>query len=190
MSNKPHKPGTKFPWFSSVTIVPLVVVVFLIYANGSMPLSEEDQLDVDTRIAPVALYNTGVELQAPKSDVPLTAEQVYQQVCSTCHSAGLAGAPKFEDASAWAPRIQEGEAAVFEKALKGFNGMPAKGGNPNLSDDEVKSAVVYMVNHSGGHFAEVSAQDAGAKAEDSAPEAPVSAPEGQEPAPATPEPAQ
>ena len=62
-----------------------------------------------------------------------------------CHGAGIAGAPKFGDKAAWAPRIKPGMHALYATALKGKGVMPAKGGNPSLSDDDVKAAVDYMV---------------------------------------------
>jgi cytochrome c5 len=80
---------------------------------------------------------------------PKNGTEVFQQVCSTCHGAGIAGAPKAGDKAAWGPRIAEGKATLYEHALKGFQGkngvMPAKGGRTDLSDDLVKQAVDHMV---------------------------------------------
>ncbi len=75
-------------------------------------------------------------------------EKTYKAVCFMCHDAGLAGAPKFGDKAAWQPRIATGMDALYTSSLKGKNAMPAKGGNPALSDDDVKAAVDYMVSHS------------------------------------------
>jgi cytochrome c5 len=61
-----------------------------------------------------------------------------------CHAAGLAGAPKTGDAGAWKPRLAKGKDTMYEHALKGFNAMPAKGGNASLSDAQVKAAVDYL----------------------------------------------
>jgi cytochrome c5 len=68
----------------------------------------------------------------------------YDTTCHVCHGAGVAGAPKFGDKAAWAPRIKQGKAALYNSALKGKGAMPAKGGNAALSDDAVKAAVDYM----------------------------------------------
>ena len=62
-----------------------------------------------------------------------------------CHTAGVAGAPKLTDKGAWAPRIAQGKDALYSSSLKGKGAMPAKGGNPSLSDADVKAAVDYMV---------------------------------------------
>lgn len=76
-------------------------------------------------------------------------EGVYTRVCSLCHASGLAGAPMFGDKAAWEPRITQGSAILYKHAIEGFAGakgmMPPRGGNASLTDDEVKSAVDYMV---------------------------------------------
>jgi cytochrome c5 len=74
-------------------------------------------------------------------------KKTYEAACQACHATGIAGAPKFGDKAAWAPRIKQGSATLHEHAIKGFTGkagtMPAKGGSA-ASDDEVKAAVDYM----------------------------------------------
>lgn len=72
-------------------------------------------------------------------------EAVYKQTCLMCHAAGVAGAPKLGDKTAWGPRIAKGKDALYTSALKGKNAMPAKGGNASLSDADVKATVDYMV---------------------------------------------
>jgi cytochrome c5 len=83
---------------------------------------------------------------APSADA---GKKLYETTCVACHGAGVAGAPKFGDKAAWAPRIKQGSATLYEHALKGFQGkagmMPPKGGS-SASDDEVKAAVDYMAN--------------------------------------------
>ena len=79
-------------------------------------------------------------------------QQVYQASCVACHGAGIAGAPKVADKGQWAARIAKGPEALYASAVNGVQGsagvMPAKGGNPALSDAEVKAAVDYMVGQS------------------------------------------
>ncbi len=84
----------------------------------------------------------------------LTGEQVYGQVCKTCHEAGVAGSPKLGDKAAWAKVIAQGAPLTVEHAIKGIRGMPAKGGNPDLADVEVERAVVFMANRSGAGWKE------------------------------------
>lgn len=72
-------------------------------------------------------------------------EKIYKGLCFSCHDMGVAGAPKLGDKAAWAPRIATGMDALHASSLKGKNAMPAKGGNPALSDAEVAASVDWMV---------------------------------------------
>jgi len=90
------------------------------------------------------------EVTAPKG--VQSGEQVYTAVCAACHGAGIAGAPKFADKAGWAERNAQGYDALVEHAVKGIRGMPAKGGNPDLSDEEVARAVVHLANAAGASF--------------------------------------
>jgi cytochrome c5 len=82
--------------------------------------------------------------------VPTNGEELYKAVCSTCHSAGIAGAPKSGDKGAWGPRIAQGKDTLYKHSLEGFTGkggvMPAKGGRPDLADDLIKLGVDYMMD--------------------------------------------
>jgi cytochrome c5 len=79
-----------------------------------------------------------------------TGEQVVKQVCSGCHDTGKGGAPKIGDRTAWAKRVSNGLDAVTASAIRGHAGMPARGGMANLTDPEMKAAVLYMFNTGGG----------------------------------------
>ena len=83
------------------------------------------------------------------AEMPKTGEALFQQTCSACHGAGIAGAPKAGDKAAWGPRIAKGKDTLYDHAMHGFTGtsgvMPAKGGRTGAPDDLVKQAVDYMV---------------------------------------------
>jgi len=133
-------------------IVPIFIIILLVswVAAGNKPAAGANALEpeaVAKRIAPVAGFAL-VDADAPR--VLKTGEQVYTAVCASCHSTGVAGAPKFGDEAAWAPFIQNGYEAMLKVALEGKGAMPAKGGNPLLDEIEVARALVYMANHSGG----------------------------------------
>jgi len=93
---------------------------------------------------------------APKkvamSDAATAGKAVYDKACQACHNMGIAGAPKVGDVAGWTDRIKQGIATLNDHAINGYQGpsgvMPAKGGNMSLSDDEVKNAVVFMVESS------------------------------------------
>lgn len=108
--------------------------------------------EVTAPVAEVAVAGSAEEAATPAvaaaSDKPL-GQSTYESVCAMCHAAGLAEAPIFEDATAWAPRIEKGLDTLYTNAINGINLMPAKGG-ADISDDAVKAAVNFMVNAAGG----------------------------------------
>jgi len=82
------------------------------------------------------------------SEAPHPGQATWEANCKVCHAVGLAGSPMFGDKNAWAKRIARGKDSLYQHALEGWGDMPARGGNPNLTDDEVKAAVDYMVANS------------------------------------------
>ena len=137
-------------------IVPITIIGLLsqLFTSGQ-GASAEDAQRVLARIKPFGTI-TIAEASAPHGS--LTGEQVYGQVCKTCHEGGLAGAPKAGDKAAWGPRNATGEKALVQHAIGGFQGksgvMPPKGGSSDLTDDEVHRAVVYLANEAGAGWKE------------------------------------
>jgi len=86
--------------------------------------------------------------------VEKTGEAVYTQVCAACHTSGALNAPKLGDKAAWAKLIPEGADMLTKQSIAGIRQMPARGGNPALTDLEMKRAVVYLANGSGAKFKE------------------------------------
>jgi cytochrome c5 len=147
----------------TLAVVLLAVLATRYTSPGSQlrgPAAEDAQEAVAQRIAPVARVVLQPETVAK---APRTGEQVFQTVCTACHTAGVAGAPKIGDVAAWAPRIKGGYEALFNSALKGKGGMPPQGGGA-VSDDELGRAVVYMANQGGARFNEPKAPAAAASA--------------------------
>ncbi|HEX9225640.1 MAG TPA: c-type cytochrome, partial [Arthrobacter sp.] len=91
----------------------------------------------------------GAAPAATTAALPANGEETYKAVCSVCHTAGIAGAPKTGDKAAWAARIAQGMDTLHKHAIEGYTGqggvMPAKGGRSDLPDDLVMQAVDYMV---------------------------------------------
>ena len=77
---------------------------------------------------------------------------VYMNFCAPCHASGIAGAPKVGDKPAWSERSAKNADVVINNAINGYQGksgyMPARGGNSALTDEEVSSAVMYMLEQS------------------------------------------
>jgi cytochrome c5 len=140
-------------------IVLLVIYVTSSYKPGAGTLSLEPEA-VAQRILPVGR----VEIKdAADASALKSGEQVFAAVCTACHTAGVAGAPKVGDADAWAPRIKTGFEALLTSALKGKGAMAAQGGG-DFSDLEIGRAVVYMANKGGAKFDEPKAAGAAASA--------------------------
>lgn len=88
----------------------------------------------------------GAKSAAPAKADAGRGKSVYDATCNVCHGAGVAGAPKAGDKSAWAPRMKAGMRALYASSIKGKNAMPPKGGNLALTDADVNAAVDYMVS--------------------------------------------
>jgi len=138
------------PILSIVMLVQLVTGGLQVDNTGAL-MSEEA---VAKRLQPVGEV-TLAQPVAGKGD--RLGEDVVKAVCQACHGAGLMNSPKIGDAAAWKARLAQGEKLLVEHALKGIRAMPAKGGNPDLSDLEVERAVVWMANQAGAKFKELAA---------------------------------
>lgn len=92
--------------------------------------------DCGTAAAPAASASSGGAIDG---------EGIYGNVCSACHESGAAGAPIRGDEAAWAERVEQGFATLLEHSINGIGAMPARGGNPNLSDEEMEAVTAYMV---------------------------------------------
>lgn len=80
----------------------------------------------------------------------IAGREVWLETCAKCHIRGLGGAPKIADQADWAPRIAKGKAVLYDHAINGFTGpllneMPPKGGFTELTDEQVKLAVDFVV---------------------------------------------
>jgi cytochrome c5 len=89
-----------------------------------------------------------------------SGEQIVKQQCAKCHQTGVSGAPKIDDRAAWAPRMKQGLDATVRSAMRGHGKMPARGGLADLSDNELRAAIVYMFYPAGASLKGGSAQAA------------------------------
>ena len=93
-------------------IVPIFVIIGLVYfvTNGAKPSTQTQGAGVGiagTTHADVErdtlrnIQKVGT-VEIKDANKPLRAgEEVFNMQCATCHTAGVAGAPKFGDAAAW-----------------------------------------------------------------------------------------
>ena len=137
--------------------ITLALIGLGIYVNSQLepepnPVAERA---TEQRIRPVGgVYagSTGAAASAGQVayDGTLDGKVIYDALCGACHTSGAGGAPKLERA-AWTARIAQGMDTMNKHAIEGFQGsagiMPAKGGNPNLTDEQVIATVQWMVDN-------------------------------------------
>jgi cytochrome c5 len=133
--------------------------------QATRPENPDRMASIEARIAPVGTVYSGAAgrtaLAEDRSsadssgggaafDGSLDGEMIYNSVCTACHTAGVAGAPKLEQA-AWDARIAQGMDTMVEHAVLGFTGaagmMPAKGGKMDLTDEQVQVTVQWMLDN-------------------------------------------
>jgi len=159
--------------FGSVSAKAAMAAVLLLVGSGFVSASDDEVL---MRIMPagsvciegqeckkpmakkvaVASEAAPAEAQASEEAAPevamaakgATGEDTFNSSCTTCHTSGVAGAPKIGDAAAWATRSEKGLDGMFDLAKKGVNAMPPMGMCMTCTDDELKAAISYMVDKS------------------------------------------
>jgi cytochrome c5 len=150
----------------SVITVLILIGALAIYAHEPKEVDPNQAAQISERIAPMAAVyagNTGrAAMEAAAENAAKAAasqvayggttdgKTIYGNLCTSCHTAGIAGAPKLGNKSMWGPRIAQGLDTLVKHAIEGYHGpdgnyMPAKGGNPALTDAQVRAAVTWIV---------------------------------------------
>jgi cytochrome c5 len=148
-------------------LVPIAIIVMLsqlvttgINAGKDHPALNDEA--VAARLKPVGQVEV-TDPNAPK--VEKAGKEVVDTVCGACHTSGALNAPKIGDKASWASRLGMGLDKLTQSAIKGVRQMPARGGNPDLSDLEIARAIVFMANQSGASFKEPAEKSAPAPAD-------------------------
>ena len=142
-------------------VIPVIGIILLanFVTAGTKPGAGSEGLDtaaVTQRIAPIGR----IEVKDPTDVAAMKpGNVVFESQCIACHGTGAAGAPKFGDAAAWAPRLPSGFQALWNSALHGKGAMPPQSGG-DFSDLEIGRAVVYMTSKVGGTFTEPTLDEA------------------------------
>jgi cytochrome c5 len=134
-------PAASAPTSAAMSAAAPAAVAAVANAASAVPAATTAATAAATAVAAAAAPAAAKPAAASASDA---GKKVYDTYCAACHVAGVAGAPKFADKAAWAPRIATGMDALYGSVIKGKGAMPAKGGSP-ASDDDIKAAVQYMV---------------------------------------------
>lgn len=131
-----------------------IFMIVMLFLGIQHNMGETDTAPVAEKAVHARIQSFGhslaVDPNVPK--VELTGEQVYNEICAGCHASGALGSPKFKEKADWSKRISQNYETLLDHALKGFNKMPARGGDPDLSDMEVARGIVYMTNAAGANF--------------------------------------
>ena len=142
-------------------IIPIFVIIGLVYFVTSDNKPAAGAVEVEKALAARIQKVGSIEIRDVNRQLK-TGEEVFKGQCTACHTAGAAGAPKFGDTAAWAPRIKTGYDALLNSAVKGKGAMGAQGGG-DFETLEIGRAVVYMANAGGGKFEAPKAPVAAAK---------------------------
>ena len=135
-----------------------ITALILIVANSLA--SKQETMDIamlertKERTAPIGKVNIGT-VPVRKASVTVVAtkaakpEDIYQSACHACHATGVLEAPRIDDKAAWQTRLATGLDTVYQVAIQGRGNMPPKGGRTDLSDEDIKHTVDYMLKKVG-----------------------------------------
>ncbi len=149
-------------------LIMLVLIVGAGFIHRTRPaeLPPQKVAEVNARITPVgAVYagdNGRAAILAAQEAARLAAASqvayegtldgsvIYGKLCGACHTNAVGGAPAMTRAD-WGPRLAQGFDTLVQHAIDGFDGaavtpMPARGGNPSLTDEQVRATVQWMID--------------------------------------------
>jgi len=128
----------------------LFLVAALIGIISRVPADDGSRQEIAAieRIKPVARVAIAVP-KLPGAEIKLTGQEVYNKVCVACHAAGVLGAPKVGAKELWEPRLAQGLSTLVNNAVTGIRAMPAKGGDPSLTEANIHDSIVYMLGETG-----------------------------------------
>jgi len=152
---------TQYQRFGVLALIPALALLMLL---GSGCSKQEEAMAPQEAVQPMATPEAAPPAEAPEpaaepaaaeepaADMPAETEtaavdgqKIYDTTCHACHAAGVAGAPKLGDKAAWAPRIAKGTDALLSSVKNGLNAMPPKGTCMACSDEQLRAAMLYMV---------------------------------------------
>ena len=187
----PNDPMAKPMLFGGIALIGTAVLVLVSNLFSTIEknsIKGEEDNSMQLAVAQANLAPVGAVTTVDKSIVKAarTGEAVFNAVCTSCHSAGVLGAPKVDDKAAWTPRAAQGLDGLLKNAVNGIRSMPARGGDPTITDEELTNAIVYMTGKAG---IDLKAGDKGAAAPAAAPAQVTAAPAAAAPAQVTAAPA-
>ncbi|NQZ17152.1 MAG: cytochrome c5 family protein [Idiomarina sp.] len=121
-------------------------LLFTLSVSAASVQDDMSREAIAERIKPIGKhYVAGESSAAEESSGPRSGEQVYNKYCTACHTSGVMGAPKINNAADWEDRLAQGMDTVLKHAVEGYNAMPPKGTCSDCSEEEIQAAIDYMV---------------------------------------------
>lgn len=146
-----HDKLPKFFWVQ-LALAATIGIIYLMTPSGhggeKSTGAESKTENISKNLALVGSVATK-EAQTSGSAKARSGEEVYRASCQACHDAGVANAPKPNDKAAWEARVATGLEALMKTAIDGKGAMPARGGNPAITDEEIKAVIIYMTSKAG-----------------------------------------
>ncbi len=151
MSNS-HAKLPKIFWIQ-LALAAIIGIIFLLtpskHGGSESGASTEKVESVAKNLASIGTVAVNDKTETAGASKARSGEEVYKASCQSCHATGIANAPKLDDKAAWEPRIAAGFDAIMDAAINGKGAMPARGGNPAITDEEIKATVLYMTDQAG-----------------------------------------
>ncbi len=146
-----HKEFPKKPVFIQLGLAALVGAGFLFADKPpAHAMAEKEAKPIVVAAAKVLAPIGKVEVKEESmASAARSGEEIYTSTCGTCHNNGIAGAPKLEDKASWETRLSGGFTALVASAIAGKAAMPARGGNPDITDSEMELVVSHMIKKAG-----------------------------------------
>jgi len=131
-------------------LLAIAVLAAMLVQTASASTMEKEVAERIKKVGSICVQGESCEQATAATGVTTAAsggaDAIYQASCATCHSIGVAGAPKMGDKAEWAPRISKGMDALYASVFNGLApGMPARGLCFTCSDDDLKAVVDFMV---------------------------------------------
>lgn len=125
-----------------------VVAFFVFIQTVNLEKPSNTVSNVSEWIKPAGQVNLdSTSISITVTAVPVkSAKDIYQSTCKNCHETGVIGAPMLSDKTSWESRIAQGETVLIQHAIKGFNAMPPRGGHADLTDNDIKKTIHYMIS--------------------------------------------
>jgi len=146
----------KLPKLFWIQII-LVLIVGTLYLLAPSPKKTQEGNKADnshtqaaaSNLKPVGKVATQGETKSSNSSKARSGQDIYNKTCQTCHATGIANAPKLDDKAAWEARVAQGLDMLIKTASTGKGAMPPKGGDPTLTEEELKAAILFMTHKAG-----------------------------------------